>query len=179
MSEFGEHWQRKIKTWFKRFDKDEDGLLTEKDFTLIADNIIKVRRLSGPRADEIRKKYSQIWVEYFQPMLERDSASLEEIKANLQKCGKDEMKKMSTEHFNLLFDAVDTNNDGLIQLGEFVVYFQIVGVSEVFAKKTFDTMDTDHDGMLSRDEFVKGGLDFFTLEEPSKTCDLFYGFIEW
>jgi len=178
MTEFGEHWTRKIKTYFTRLDKDGDGVLTENDFKLICDNIIKVRRYSGEREAEIRNKYSELWTKYFQPLSNNGKATFDELISVLKKHGKDEIKSDIAAQFSLFFDCFDTNQDGFIQLHEFVTFFNIVGVSEVFSKKAFDVMDTDRDTMLSRDEFVTAAVDFFTLEEPSLPCDLFYGFLE-
>jgi len=178
MAEFGDHWTRKLRTYFKRFDKDGDGVLTEKDFRMIGDNIIKVGQITGARADEIRRKYAEMWARYYQPVSTSGAATCEEMIANLKKVEKKEMRAVATEQFNLLFDIIDTNQDGCIQLEEFTTYYNIVGVSEQFARKSFDALDTNHDGVLSRDEFVTAGLDFFTLEEPSLPADLFYGYLE-
>jgi len=176
--EFGAHWTRKVETFFKRFDRDGDGELTEKDFRLIAENIVKVGKFTGKRAEEIRNKYDELWTRYFQPMAQLKPASCDAIIENFKKCGKAELKADLTEQLNLVFDVVDTNQDGSIQLDEFITYINIVGVNEAIGKKAFNALDTNHDGVLSRDEFVSAGVTFFILEEPSHPADLFYGGID-
>jgi Ca2+-binding EF-hand superfamily protein len=175
MSKFGEHWQRKMKTAFKRFDADGDGFLTKNDLDTIADNIIRAGHFTGSQADEIRKNYMDIWEKYFIQKIESDAASYEVFLTNLKIHGKSDLGLTAKLHHNLWFEAVDTNKDDLIQLQEFIVYFGAIGINEEIAKEAFKALDTNHDGVLSREEFITAGQNFVSLEEPSFPADLFFG----
>jgi len=165
-------------TYFKRLDKDGNGVVTEKDLKLIAENIITVGNFTGARAKEIREKYSEMWDKYYKPLDKNGVVSIQEMVDFIKNFNHPEARDISAGQLNLIFDIIDTNQDGCIQLGEYATYFNIVGVSEEFAKPAFDALDTNHDGFLSKDEFVSAGLDFFFLEEPSHPADLFFGPLE-
>lgn len=175
MAEFGSHWETKMKNFFHRVDTDNDGVLTENDFKLMADNLIKAGQLSGTRADQIRNMYLELWNKYFKPVTGKDAATSEEFISNVKQHGKEAFRSITTEIMTMEFDIVDTNQDGRIQMGEFVNYFNIYGISESFAKKAFTSLDADHNGVLSRQEFVTAGVNYFTLEVPNYPADLFYG----
>jgi len=175
MSEFGAHWERKMRTAFIRFDVDGDDLITRNDFTRIAENIIKTGQFIGSEADDIRKNYLELWEKYFKSQTGGKVGSLEEFLANLRSYGKSDLLLVATEQFSIFFDAVDTNKDDLIQLKEFIDFYNSIGISEELAKESFKALDTNHDGVLSREEFVTAGKDFVSLEEPSFPADMFYG----
>jgi len=178
MPQYGEHWERKIRTCFKRLDTDGDGLLTKKDFMVIAENVITSGKLIGERAEVIRKNYAEIWTTYYQPVSGEKGANEDAFLAGLKRRGKQDFCAVAQEQFSLFFDIVDTNQDGKIQHHEFTTYCNILGIQEKFAKKAFVGLDTNKDGVLSREEFVSAAKDFFTLEEPSHPCDMFYGALE-
>jgi len=178
MSEMGEHRRRKMMTFFKRIDKDGNGVFTENDLQLIAENIIKAANFTGARAEGLRQKYSEMWNKYYEPVANNGVVRFEDMIENLKNHNTDDMKPITAEQMNLLFDTIDTNQDGFIQIGEYITFFGITGVGEEFAKSAFDALDTNHDGLVSRDEFVSVGLDFYFLEEPSHPADLFHGPLE-
>jgi len=178
MAEFGEHRRRKVMTFFKRFDKDGNGVLMEKDFRLVAQNIITVGNFTGARGNEIRTQYLEMWNKYYQPLAKNGEVSIPEMVDYIKNINKAEARAMSAEQLDLFFDIIDTNQDGYIQLGEYATAFNIAGIGEEFAKPAFEALDTNHDGLLSRDEFVSAGLDFLFLEEPSHPADLFFGPLE-
>jgi len=175
MSEFGEHWERKLRTSFKRFDFDGDGLLTQSDINRIAENIIKAGNFTGSKADDVQKHYDEIWDKFIKPITGGEAATCEDFLETLKSHGKNVLSLTSHQQLTIIFDAVDTNTDDLIQLQEFIVYFNAFGMDEEFAREAFKALDTNQDGVLSREEFLTAGKDFLTLEEPSLPCDLFFG----
>ena len=77
--------------------------------------------------------------------------------------------------FNVFFDIIDTNQNGVISSKEFEVYFQAMGIGKEHAKASFDGIDANHDGKISRDEFVDTGCEYFANHDPAHPCTLFWG----
>jgi len=76
----------------------------------------------------------------------------------------------------LIFDAVDTNADGGIEVAEFTAYFTSLGLTDAaFAKTVFEAMDANHDGSLSRDEFAAFGTEFFVGQDAASPSRHFFG----
>jgi len=174
----GEHRCRKMMNFFKRADRDGNGVFTEKDLQLIAENIIKAANFTGARANEIREKYSELWDTYYKPGVKDGVVRFQDMLEHFKSHQNPEDKPKMAEQLNLMFDTIATDQDGCIQVGEFATYFGIIGVRKEFAKLAFGALDTDHDGFLSREEFVSSGVDYFFLEEPSHPADLFLGPLE-
>jgi len=175
MSEYGAHWERKLRTAFKRLDSDGNGFLTKKDVDQIAENVIRTGNFTGSEAEEIRNSYLEIWEKYVKPIGGGEAATCETYLEKLKSHGKSALVLAMTQQLGVFFDAVDTNKDDLIQLQEFIIYFDAFGIKEEIAKEAFKGLDTNHDGVLSREEFITAGKDWITLEEPSLPSDLFFG----
>jgi len=125
MTEFGEHWTRKMKTYFKRLDSDGNGFLTANDFQRIGENLIKTGSRIGANAATVLGLQTEIWTNFFQQGTGGDKASLEAMIENHKKQGKAAMKAAAEGELNLLFDAVDTNLSGTIQFKEFLAMFRV------------------------------------------------------
>jgi len=164
-----------MKTFFKRYDIDGDGYLMMKDWVLIAENVIKAGNLSGGRADEIRNDYVTVWHKYFKSMTLQGKTTCDMLILNIKKSGKVELEKSLITQYNTYFDVIDSDQDSLIQLQEFINFFHAIGISEEIAKEAFKGLDTNQDGVLSREEFISAVLGFFLREEPNDSIDLFYG----
>jgi Ca2+-binding EF-hand superfamily protein len=62
-------------------------------------------------------------------------------------------KKLEGIHgsLQLIFDAIDSNQDEAISSEEFGIYFQSLGVSDnAFADVIFNEMDSNKDGLLNK-----------------------------
>jgi hypothetical protein len=99
----------------------------------------------------------------------------------------------------LIFDAIDTNNDGGIGDDEFANYFSSFGITDTAVSKSiFKAMDTNGDGSLDKSgikkkllllikfrfnflnfanflEFAAFGIDFFLNTDPNAPSRLFFG----
>ena len=76
----------------------------------------------------------------------------------------------------MIFDAIDTNNDGGIAASEFATYFTSLGVNDAaFATEVFKAMDANNDGSLSREEFSDFGTQFFLSTDAAHPSRHFFG----
>jgi len=75
----------------------------------------------------------------------------------------------------LFFAAVDGNNDGQIQVDEFELFFNIIGLDPKLATDSFKAIDTNNDGQISQKEFVDAGTEFFTGDDATSPSRLFWG----
>ena len=76
----------------------------------------------------------------------------------------------------MIFDAIDTNNDGGIEVAEFTAYFTSLGLNDAaFAKSVFEAMDANNDGSLSREEFAAFGTEFFVGQDAASPSRHFFG----
>jgi len=174
-SEFGAHWERKMRTCFHRLDADHSGRISEADFNLIAERFNEIGGLTGEAAQEMRDYYTkEIWLKYFKEPEVNESTENSFI-SNLQKQGKKNILATTNDIHNRYFTNTDLNHDELISLDEFTKYFKILGIGAEFAKDSFDAIDTNHDGNISRGEFITAGNDFFGGEADHKPSDLFFG----
>ena len=60
----------------------------------------------------------------------------------------------------MMFDIIDTDNDGVISAKEYAVFFQIVGFDQKLVPEAFQAIDTDKDGTISRKEFADAYVEY-------------------
>jgi Ca2+-binding EF-hand superfamily protein len=154
---------------------NKNGKIEADDFMQIAERFIEVGHLTGEAAQEMRDYYNkEIWLKYFKQRDGKD-ATADSFVSNLKHQGKDVILATTNDIHNRYFADIDTDDDGLIQPGEFIKYFYILGIDEEKAKQAFKALDTNNDGVISHGEFVTAGNDFFTSDEEGKPSDLFFG----
>ena len=82
--------------------------------------------------------------------------------------------KLGSQLYGSMFDVIDANGDGLIDLDEWRVLYECRGIPVEYAKASFVAMDADHDGLISRKEFVDYQFEFtFTSEDKLKSSILY------
>ena len=77
-----------------------------------------------------------------------------------------------------IFDIIDTNHDGYIQLGEYEHHFKMTGLDPGMAKMAFDSIDTNKDGVLSREEFISANVEFHRSKEDTPAKNFFGPLLE-
>lgn len=173
MSEF---WTRKMKTYFNRIDFDKDGSITKKDFEGMGERFVEADKLDADAGAKMKGKLVEIWDKYISAVGGGDGITEEKFIAAMQKLVQDPaMKETLAGPLPLFFQAVDANNDGFIDSGEFGIFFRIFGLEETMAPASFQAIDTNNDGLLSKDEFVTAGTDFFTSDNAACPTKLFWG----
>ena len=116
------------------------------------------------------------------------SVEIPELVVHMKNSIKDARKRESIEAtLPLIFDAIDTNNDGRLTYEEFSAYYSSLGINDTkIAKEVFTEMDTNGDCEISRQgkwlllsslryyllsylniEFLEFGIEFFFGTDPN------------
>ena len=72
-----------------------------------------------------------------------------------------------------VFDAVDTNRDGYLQLDEYEKMMKAGNFDTGTAKIVFDMIDTNHDSKLSRQELKDHNIRFWFTPDDPKAAGLY------
>lgn len=144
----------KIRTLFSRFDMDQNGRIEHPDFANWAQKIISIGNLNESQQESLKTNIDLIWNTYFLPAdFDNDGSVLEEeLVSHMRESLTDKNKLKAIDvTLNLIFDAIDSNQDEGVSGDEFNTYFQSLGVFDAeFAAKVFEDMDSNHDGILSK-----------------------------
>ena len=69
--------------------------------------------------------------------------------------------KIGTSHIpDIMFQIIDTDNDGVISAEEYTVFFQIVGFNTKLVPEAFQAIDVDKDGVISHQEFIDAYVEY-------------------
>jgi Ca2+-binding EF-hand superfamily protein len=165
---------RKVRTRLQRLDINQDGYISREDFELMGKRLIEY-------SSDITKEKSETILATFAtiPDLIGLKPGVKIPLEEMAKIGSDTLlsgKKPPGVH-DMLFDCIDTNNNGTISIEEYKVYFQVIGpnISDEEMKHSFNTIDSNGDGVISRDEFLAAAEDFFYGVEETELSNVFYG----
>jgi len=165
---------RKLRTCFASHDIDKDGYITIDDFKEGAKRCIEYGKLKEEKAKETTKE----WLDLANSLgvKEGDKISQDQFLASaMTYCDNPESQEFTKRFKEVKFDVVDADDDGVISLEEFQLYFKCVGIDESHAKASFDGIDTDRDGKITKEEFVAASIEFFFGFDKTSGATLFYG----
>jgi len=63
----GSHWEHKMKTFFNCLEQDGDGIITAKDFDLVASRWAQAGNMNAEDTEKFRQEYARIYTTYFHP----------------------------------------------------------------------------------------------------------------
>ena len=107
------------------------------------------------QSEDLVANMKSIWTNYFLPAdVDHDgSVTVEELIEYMRGAISDENKRKAiSSTLPIIFDAIDANRDGGIELHEFKNYFLSFGLDDdAFTKMVFQNIDIDGDGDLSKE----------------------------
>lgn len=159
---------RKLKRFFKIFDQDKDGVIDRSDYILLAENISKSKGfpLDSPLSSRVRECLLQVWSN-LQAIADKDqdgTVTLEEFLEYRDALHQDDAKYDDLVSAGLtLFDVMDDNHDGKLELHEFQEFYSFFQLEKSLAEDMFKKLDIENTGYLTRqqiqvysDQFNKG-----------------------
>ncbi|XP_013381976.1 sarcoplasmic calcium-binding protein-like [Lingula anatina] len=172
-----DHWRRKVRTVFNRFDSNNDGIITKEDFEASARRTIELLKLNAEQAANILKLRLEVW-----ESLSRGSKDVSQI-TEKEFVGVDPSvvnqstyrKEFFPMYVSVGFKVMDIDGDGLVTKDEHAAYFYSLNVPVEESKKMFDVMDINKDGFISIDEYAHAYAEFVFTEDPNNKYNGFYG----
>ncbi|WP_050779521.1 EF-hand domain-containing protein [Streptomyces sp. C] len=163
--------RRKFQHRFDLLDTDGDGYICERDFTSLADQVIAG---TGEGADArkvraLRDSKAHYWTSLRRLVTTDDSGRISREAFVTELTRSPDPKQISAmvrPSVEADLALADTNDDGVVDVGEFTRLYRALGVPQPQAEETFRTLDRDGDGELTLDEWLTAAMEFFTSADP-------------
>ena len=172
-------WQRKMKTSFRNFDKNNNKVLNEEDFRLIAELMVAGHKLEGAPADELRGHVKSVWKTLISDIHGNGTNTKvteeEFIKSAGDNATSGKLQNALVNLASVIVKTMDVDGDGLISRKEFAVFSDSFGTHQYHGDILFDIMDKDGDGKISNDEFLDSFYDFYLNEDTASPFKVFRG----
>lgn len=171
-------WVKRMEQFFTQSDFNKDGYLSIEDFDMWSDNLEKEAKADPKILKKARQANRELWESTgLKPGVlltkEQFIENMAEV-AVVQRAGFDEGKE--SIFYNMIdsvFDAVDTNRDGYLQLSEYELMMKVSNFDADTAKILFNVIDTNHDGKLSRNELRESNVKFWFTPNDSLVAGLY------
>ena len=151
----------RMKTRFEQLDVDKSGFITDKDLKLLAKSFVMHKKATGDAIDHYYKIIHNIWGcglgDGGKPV------NKDEFADNMKKLlEKPDYKRRVNDYANLVFDVVDTDNDGVITYEEMSRFMKTIAhMSDEMVDLFFKEADISKDGKIQYWEYEQMHEKFF------------------
>uniref|UniRef100_A0A1I8GS98 EF-hand domain-containing protein n=1 Tax=Macrostomum lignano TaxID=282301 RepID=A0A1I8GS98_9PLAT len=170
---FGDFWQRKLRTSFRRMNRSGSGLLTRDDFRAIGDEMVRLGGLSGQRAEDVRAVMLRIWDDYYRPREGGSGISADQYVAQKCRMVNGPLRDDVTRYGQELFKAMDHNGDERISREEYRIFTEAWGIGDRARDEMFELMQRD--GAVAKEDFLSALADFYISEDESSPYSRLFG----
>jgi Ca2+-binding EF-hand superfamily protein len=174
--------RKKLQLRFALLDTDGDGQLTQQDYELVSLRLCAAfGHLPGSAGYErVRGAYLTLW-ERLRARMDRGGAGVITLPQFLESCEKaiverrDGFERNIAGLVELLFDLVDADANGTIDLPEFTAWLHSYGVGPRDTVDAFDLLDTDEDGAVSKADMTYAAEQFYRSADPTAAGNWLFG----
>ncbi|XP_013400525.1 sarcoplasmic calcium-binding protein-like [Lingula anatina] len=166
------YWLRKLRSFFVLHDRDLDGVISREDVVDYPVNRAKTF-LGETKAKDLEILLSRAWADFLGG--DNQTATFDAIIGNFARTFTDpNFSDVNSKMAELMFTAVDINNDNMVTLEEYIRVLECFGVHPLSVKPSFEALDANKDGLISKEEFIEAAVQYFqcTCESPGA---LFWG----
>jgi Ca2+-binding EF-hand superfamily protein len=171
--------RRKLQLRFALLDTDGSGFLSQRDYDLVTLRLCAAfGHLPGTEEYErVHKAYLQLW-ERLRALMDADGegrVSLSQFMDGCEKLMGEGPYRPAHDPVELIFDMVDADQNGVIDLTEFTKWMHSYGVGAQDTVEAFDLLDSDDDGVLSRPEVAAAAQAFYGSNDPADVGNWLFG----
>ncbi|XP_064388757.1 clytin-like [Halichondria panicea] len=171
-------WVKRMEEFFVQSDLNKDGYLSIQDFDMWSDNLEREVKAEPALLKKARNATRDFWEStgLKQGVLLSKEQFVEKVAevAVAEKTNFDEGKEsLFFAMMETVFDAVDTNRDGFLQMSEYATMNKAGNFDDGTAKILFDIIDKNHDGKLSRKELLEYNIKFWFAPDDPEAAGLY------
>ena len=164
-------WNKKFDRAIRVRDTDKDGVITRKDFELVAQRYKDLGDVSGEQLQRVQESLMKLC----------DSVGLtddtkqftyEEFKTRHANVN---LLEVNNTLFRTIFNGLDINGNGVVSMKEWELHYKCMGLDPKYAKASFEAMDTNGNGVVSLEEFTAYHVEFFSTTENKLNSAILYG----
>jgi len=165
----------KWKKFFSILDIDHDGYVTQQDYVIIGQRFSASPCVPEKRRAVVSQHFPAIWEKVFNKDGKTEKVNQEELLDLFSHRTTSDMRQISDETCSLMFEAIDADGDGFIQVNEFRDFFRLFFKDDANADKSFGIIDLNKDGILSKEEFCAALTDFIIGADQKSPYQLVFG----
>ena len=173
-------WLKRIEELFHQSDLNKDGFVSIEDFEIWIENIEKETKADTA----LIEKADTAMREYWESVGLKPGVKLtkEQFSDNLAEAALTERAKheagdkdsLFVRYTEAVFDVVDTNRNGFLELNEYEKMMQASNFDAGTAKMAFDAIDVNHNAKLSRKDLLDYNAKFWLYPDDQESAG-FYG----
>ncbi|NQZ78844.1 MAG: EF-hand domain-containing protein [Ekhidna sp.] len=172
----------KLERFFYVLDYNRNGIIEKEDFIGIAENLCILWRIKEgeEKYNVIKKRFEDGWKHFDMFVNNNDGKAnwdhwirfAEEV---IVKGDEAIFNHYVDEFVGEIFDNFDTDNDGYIDLDEYIDLLVGYRIEVRFAAKSFRKLDRNNDDLISRGELIRAVKEFFRSNDPDAPGNLLFG----
>lgn len=172
--------RRKLTRFFRVYDIDGDGVIQRKDYIQLAHNVARAKNLpiDSPLGKRMEEVFLQVW-ENLEILADKNYdhvVTLQEFLDYREKLHTDEGKYRDLVEAGLaLFDLLDMDQNGIIDVDEFVVFYEFFDLPADLARDMFERLDASGKGYITREESIQLGQEFNLANNPDAPGNWLFG----
>jgi len=172
----------KLDRRFELLDTDGDGYISGADYDAAAANVCRAfdHPQDSPQYEKVQMAYLNLWVRLSKPM-DKAGAGRISRKQFVASCAEriveaeDGYERIVAPIIQAIFDVVDADGSGTLDIEELTTWFSAYGVCTDDAERVFKQLDRDENGVLDHDEIQRAVREFYTGDDPKAPGSLLYG----
>ena len=173
-------WMKRMGEFFHQSDLNKNGFLSIEDFETWIKNIEKETKADTALIEKARKAMRDYWESVgLKPGVklakEQFLDNMAEVAvAERAKFEAGDKSSLFARYTEAVFDVVDTNHNGFLELGEYEKMMKASNFDAGTAKIAFDVIDANHDNKISRQELLDYNAKFWNYPDDKESAG-FYG----
>lgn len=173
--EIGKTLFTKYKTVFQCLDSDKDGKIVIDDYITLAERLSKHSGVPVYIANQVKNKMKGFWYDLHGEEAKTGPITAKVYAESILRRGREMVIVSATYFFLLVFDCMDQQGLGVVNVDAFKVFHEMFNVDTSHTAESFGIVDTNKDGLITFTEFIEAGINYFLANDKDSPYNHLFG----